>query len=99
MTFVPYFVLPVHAGSALVSAGETEKALGVVEREFVQNVAHAFLVPLGNFLNGDCKTIAVSVDIICGRLVSAQCVLSINETFECKCKNEWVSWEGVNRTC
>uniref|UniRef100_UPI00358E85E3 endophilin-B1-like n=1 Tax=Myxine glutinosa TaxID=7769 RepID=UPI00358E85E3 len=45
-------------GSALISAGEIEKAMGAIEREFVQNTAHAFLVPLGNFLNGDCKTIA-----------------------------------------
>ncbi len=49
------------AGSTLIEVGEYERRLGAAEREFLQTSAISFLTPLRNFLEGDWRTISVSV--------------------------------------
>lgn len=51
------------AGSALIKCGETEKLLGSAEKEFIQSSAINFLTPFRNFIEGDFKTISVSISI------------------------------------
>ncbi len=51
------------AGSTLVKCGETEKLLGSAEKEFIQSSAINFLTPFRNFIEGDFKTISVSISI------------------------------------
>lgn len=48
-------------GSTLITVGEYQKRLGGAEREFLQTSAASFLTPLRNFLEGDWKTISVSL--------------------------------------
>ena len=48
-------------GNALVKCGQTEQKLGQAERELVQAAANNFLQPLRAFLDGDMKTVQVSV--------------------------------------
>lgn len=48
-------------GSTLITVGEYQKRLGGAEREFLQTSAAAFLTPLRNFLEGDWRTISVSL--------------------------------------
>uniref|UniRef100_A0A9J8DH95 SH3-domain GRB2-like endophilin B1b n=1 Tax=Cyprinus carpio carpio TaxID=630221 RepID=A0A9J8DH95_CYPCA len=50
-------------GSALIKCGETEKLLGSAEKEFIQSSAINFLTPFRNFIEGDFKTISVSISI------------------------------------
>uniref|UniRef100_A0A4W3HP85 Endophilin-B1 n=1 Tax=Callorhinchus milii TaxID=7868 RepID=A0A4W3HP85_CALMI len=45
-------------GNSLIKCGETEKRIGVAERELVQTSAISFLTPLRNFLEGDYRTIS-----------------------------------------
>lgn len=48
-------------GSTLITMGEYQKRLGGAEREFLHTSAATFLTPLRNFLEGDWKTISVSL--------------------------------------
>uniref|UniRef100_A0A672L6P6 Endophilin-B1 n=1 Tax=Sinocyclocheilus grahami TaxID=75366 RepID=A0A672L6P6_SINGR len=48
-------------GSTLITVGEYQRRLGGAEREFLQTSAINFLTPLRNFLEGDWKTISVSI--------------------------------------
>lgn len=48
-------------GNALIKCGETQKQIGGAEREFIQSAAINFLTPFRNFLEGDFKTILVSL--------------------------------------
>lgn len=54
-------VLLTITGNALIKCGETEKQIGGAERELIQSAAINFLTPFRNFLEGDFKTILVSV--------------------------------------
>lgn len=45
-----------------MKVGECEKRLGAAEREFLQTSAISFLTPLRNFLEGDWRTISVSLN-------------------------------------
>ncbi|XP_033875093.2 endophilin-B1 isoform X2 [Acipenser ruthenus] len=45
-------------GNALTKCGETQKQIGIAEREFIQSSAINFLTPFRNFLEGDFKTIS-----------------------------------------
>jgi len=44
-------------GSALIRVGQTEQALGEIEREYIKNSHSAFIGPLGTFLEGEMKNI------------------------------------------
>lgn len=46
-------------GNALIKCGEVEKQLGSAEREYSQSSTISFIIPLRNFIEGDCKTIVV----------------------------------------
>lgn len=48
-------------GNALVKTGQTQLNIGNAEKEFVQATANNFLQPLRNFLEGDMKTIQVTM--------------------------------------
>uniref|UniRef100_A0AAQ4RGW5 Endophilin-B1 n=1 Tax=Gasterosteus aculeatus aculeatus TaxID=481459 RepID=A0AAQ4RGW5_GASAC len=48
-------------GGTLIEVGECERRLGAAEREFLQTSAISFLTPLRNFLEGDWRTISVSL--------------------------------------
>lgn len=52
---------PVIAGKTLIKVGETQRRLGAAERDFIQSASINFLTPLRNFLEGDWRTITVSV--------------------------------------
>lgn len=54
------------AGRALIKCGEVEKQLGGAEREYSQSSTISFIIPLRNFIEGDCRTIVVrqACDII-----------------------------------
>ncbi|XP_074122423.1 endophilin-B1 isoform X4 [Sminthopsis crassicaudata] len=45
-------------GNALIKCGETQKRIGMADRELIQTSAINFLTPLRNFIEGDYKTIA-----------------------------------------
>lgn len=49
-------------GSTLLTVGEYERRLGAAEREFLQTSAISYLTPLRNFLEGDWRTISVSLE-------------------------------------
>lgn len=49
------------AGSTLITVGEYQKRLGGAEREFLHIATANFLSPLRNFLEGDWRTISVSL--------------------------------------
>lgn len=51
-------------GNALIKCGETEKQIGGAERELIQSAAINFLTPFRNFLDGDFKTILVSLHVL-----------------------------------
>lgn len=51
----------VTAGSTLITVGEYQKRLGGAEREFLHIATANFLSPLRNFLEGDWRTISVSL--------------------------------------
>lgn len=57
----PICIVPI-AGSTLITVGEYQKRLGGAEREFLQTSAATFLTPLRNFLEGDWRTISVSLN-------------------------------------
>jgi len=44
-------------GSALIRVGQTEQALGEIEREYIKNSHSAFIGPLQTFLEGEMKNI------------------------------------------
>merc|ERR1712088_372077 len=44
-------------GSALIRVGQTEQALGEIEREYIKNSHSAFIGPLQTFLDGEMKNI------------------------------------------
>uniref|UniRef100_V9KVR0 Endophilin-B1 n=1 Tax=Callorhinchus milii TaxID=7868 RepID=V9KVR0_CALMI len=44
-------------GSTLIKVGESQRRLGVADRDFIQSSMINFLTPLRNFLEGDWKTI------------------------------------------
>lgn len=48
-------------GNALIKCGETQRRIGGAHRELVQTGAINFLTPLRNFIEGDYKTISVSM--------------------------------------
>lgn len=48
-------------GSTLITVGEYQKRLGGAEREFLHIATANFLSPLRNFLEGDWRTISVSL--------------------------------------
>ena len=52
------------AGSTLIKVGDCERRLGGAEREFLQTSAISFLTPLRNFLEGDWRTISVSLTAV-----------------------------------
>lgn len=53
-------------GSTLITVGEYQRRLGGAEREFLHTSATTFLTPLRNFLEGDWRTISVSLtDCFC----------------------------------
>ncbi|XP_075041166.1 endophilin-B2 isoform X8 [Mixophyes fleayi] len=45
-------------GQTLIKVGETQKRLGVAERDFIHSSSINFLTPLRNFLEGDWRTIS-----------------------------------------
>ncbi|XP_041134187.1 endophilin-B1-like isoform X1 [Polyodon spathula] len=45
-------------GNALIKCGETQKQIGIAEREFIQSSAINFLTPFRNFLEGDFRTVS-----------------------------------------
>ncbi|MBN3274483.1 SHLB2 protein, partial [Polyodon spathula] len=45
-------------GNALTKCGETQKQIGIAEREFIQSSAIHFLTPFRNFLEGDFRTVS-----------------------------------------
>lgn len=49
------------AGTTLTTVGEYQKRLGGAEREFLHVATANFLTPLRNFLEGDWRTISVSL--------------------------------------
>lgn len=51
------------SGSTMITVGEYQKRLGGAEREFLQTSAATFLTPLRNFLEGDWRTISVSLQV------------------------------------
>jgi hypothetical protein len=51
-------------GSILAKVGDAEKKLGLTEREFVQKSSDCFLQPLKSFLDGQMKTIQVSLTLV-----------------------------------
>lgn len=53
--------VPIVAGKTLIKVGETQRRLGAAEREFIHSASINFLTPLRNFLEGDWRTISVSV--------------------------------------
>lgn len=53
-------IVPI-VGSTLITVGEYQRRLGGAEREFLQTSAATFLTPLRNFLEGDWRTISVSL--------------------------------------
>ncbi len=55
------WVLFVTVGSTLIKVGDCQRRLGGAEREFLQTSSISFLTPLRNFLEGDWRTISVSV--------------------------------------
>ena len=63
LRFVPpkLIVIVILAGSALVKCGVTQRKLGECERDFMEKTMSHFLYPLRNFLEGDMKTITVSI--------------------------------------
>lgn len=62
MSMCVFFIVPT-VGSTLVTVGDYQKRLGGAEREFLQTSAVTFLTPLRNFLDGDWRTISVSLPI------------------------------------
>uniref|UniRef100_A0AAX7UBZ5 Endophilin-B1 n=1 Tax=Astatotilapia calliptera TaxID=8154 RepID=A0AAX7UBZ5_ASTCA len=56
------FDLGMPYGNTLEKVGECEKRLGEAEKEFLQTSAISFLTPLRNFLEGDWRTISVSLE-------------------------------------
>jgi len=52
---------PVFAGKTLIKVGETQRRLGAAERDFIHSASINFLTPLRNFLEGDWRTISVSM--------------------------------------
>ncbi len=48
-------------GSTLIKVGDCQRRLGGAEREFLQTSSISFLTPLRNFLEGDWRTISVSL--------------------------------------
>lgn len=52
---------PVIAGKTLIKVGETQRRLGAAERDFIHSASINFLTPLRNFLEGDWRTISVSM--------------------------------------
>ena len=44
-------------GSALIRVGQTEQALGEIEREYIRNGHESMLGPLQRFLDGEMKNI------------------------------------------
>lgn len=49
------------AGKTLIKVGETQRRLGAAERDFIHSASINFLTPLRNFLEGDWRTISVSM--------------------------------------
>ncbi|XP_077334664.1 endophilin-B2 isoform X5 [Lithobates pipiens] len=45
-------------GQTLIKVGETQKRLGIAERDFIHSSSINFLTPLRNFLEGDWRTIS-----------------------------------------
>lgn len=52
---------PIIAGKTLIKVGETQRRLGAAERDFIHSASINFLTPLRNFLEGDWRTISVSM--------------------------------------
>uniref|UniRef100_A0A8B9GNY2 Endophilin-B1 n=1 Tax=Astyanax mexicanus TaxID=7994 RepID=A0A8B9GNY2_ASTMX len=50
-------------GSTLIQVGDCQRRLGGAEREFLQTSSISFLTPLRNFLEGDWRTITVSLGL------------------------------------
>ncbi|PKU35874.1 endophilin-b2 [Limosa lapponica baueri] len=48
-------------GKTLIKVGETQRRLGAAERDFIHSASLNFLTPLRNFLEGDWRTISVSM--------------------------------------
>ncbi|CAJ0949354.1 unnamed protein product, partial [Ranitomeya imitator] len=46
------------SGQTLIKVGETQKRLGIAERDFIHSSSINFLTPLRNFLEGDWRTIS-----------------------------------------
>uniref|UniRef100_A0A671S907 Endophilin-B2 n=1 Tax=Sinocyclocheilus anshuiensis TaxID=1608454 RepID=A0A671S907_9TELE len=51
-------------GSTLIKVGDCQRRLGGAEREFLQTSSISFLTPLRNFLEGDWRTISVSLTLL-----------------------------------
>lgn len=61
-------------GSTLITVGEYQKRLGGAEREFLHTSATTFLTPLRNFLEGDWRTISVSLTGLLAALRHCVCI-------------------------
>ena len=59
------------AGNALLKVGQTQQKLGQCEKDFTTKTTRDYLVPLKSFLDGDMKTIAVSIYSLQSRSMSA----------------------------
>jgi endophilin-B1 len=84
-------------GSALIKAGETEKKLGVAEKEFVQRSIDSFVQPLKSFLDGQMKTIQKEKKVLeIKRLDLDACKAKLKRSREDRSKNSEVSLPEVN---
>jgi len=62
---------PIVAGKTLIKVGETQRRLGAAERDFIHSASINYLTPLRNFLEGDWRTISVSMVAGKGKLITS----------------------------
>ena len=76
-------------GSALIRVGQTEQALGVIEREYIRHAHDGMCGPLSRFLEGEMRNITrerkvrmllnvLSCHLICSILLKVVCILRAN---------------------
>ena len=56
-THVIIIILPFIIGSALIRVGQTEQALGEIEREYIRHAHDGMCGPLSRFLEGEMRNI------------------------------------------
>lgn len=81
-------------GSTLIEVGECERRLGAAEREFLQTSAISFLTPLRNFLEGDWRTISVSL-MHQFEIRDSMCILLYNRNFTIKLLSLYATYNNT----